>query len=98
MQIYSQKEDAVYTLKLTGRLNAVSAPQLENQLSHSYEGTTRLVLDFSGIDYISSAGLRVILIAQKQMAKRGTLVLKNVVPEVMDVFEMTGFTGILKFE
>ncbi len=98
MNIYSQREQDTLILTLSGRLDTVSAPQLEASLKDQYDGITRLVLDFKDINYVSSAGLRVLLIAAKQMSRRGSLVLRNVAPIVMDVFKMTGFDKILTIE
>jgi anti-sigma B factor antagonist len=83
------------TLTLEGSLDTNTAPELEAELNNSLAGITELVLDFSDIEYLSSAGLRVILSAQKQMSKKGSLVLENVNDSVMEVFEITGFTDIL---
>lgn len=85
-------------LRLEGRLDTTSAPQLEAKLRQSLNGITRLELDFAALEYISSAGLRVLLAAQKVMNKQGQMVIRNVSETVMEVFEITGFTDILTIE
>ena len=76
----------------------MTSPQLEAELRSSVNGITELVFDFSNLDYISSAGLRVLLTAQKVMNKQGEMKIKNVKPEIMDIFEVTGFIDILNIE
>ena len=84
-------------IALVGRLDTTTAPVLDKTINSDIEDTTNLVLDLKGLEYISSAGLRVLLSAQKRMQKNGSMKLKNVCEEVMDVFEMTGFADILSF-
>lgn len=99
MQIYSEKISDELILKLSGRLDTVSAPQLEQIMKQMWAGNKRLILDLDDIDYISSAGLRVILMCQKQVSRdAGNMIVKNVCPPVMEVFRMTGFDRILQFE
>jgi anti-sigma B factor antagonist len=86
------------TLLFEGRLDTNTAPQLEEELKTALNGVTHLTLDFAQLVYISSAGLRVILAAHKQLSKSGGMALKNVNKTVMEVFEMTGFADILTFE
>ena len=86
------------TVGLEGRLDTTTAPQLEAELKASLPGVTSLIFDFSQLEYISSAGLRVILYAQKVMNKQGTMVLRHVNEMVMEVFEITGFSTILTIE
>ena len=86
------------TLMIDGRIDANTAPQLEAELYNSLDGMANLTLDFKKLTYISSAGLRVLLVAQKQMMKQGTMRVINVCEAVMDVFEMTGFADILTIE
>jgi anti-sigma B factor antagonist len=76
----------------------MTAPELEKELRESLSGITELVLDFADLEYISSAGLRVVLGAQKTMNSQGTMVVKNLTEEVRDVFDITGFTDILTIE
>ena len=85
-------------ISLDGRRDTASAPQLEAVLKTSLEGIDKLTLDFSGLSYLSSAGLRVVLLAQKYMSKHGKMIVKNVNETIMDVFEVTGFTDILTIE
>ena len=81
---------------LEGRLDTMTAPELEKELKENYDSITGLVLDFKDLEYISSAGLRVLLSAHK--ALNGKLVVKNVIDTVMEVFEITGFADILTIE
>ena len=80
---------------LEGRLDTVTAPDLEKELKDSLDGVTELQLDFEKLEYISSAGLRVLLAVQKTMAKQGTMTLTNVNDTIMEIFEVTGFSDIL---
>lgn len=98
MQINKNKSDSNLTLTLAGRLDTNTAPTLEAELGSNLEGVTDLVLDFADLEYISSAGLRVILSAQKEMNSRGKMVIKNVCADIMDVFDITGFSDILTIE
>ena len=86
------------TVTLEGRLDTTTAPQLETELMGSLEGVTSLVLDFEKLEYISSAGLRVLLAAQKVMMKQGEMKVIHVNEVVMEVFEVTGFTDTLTIE
>ena len=86
------------TIELVGRLDTTTAPALDKTISEDVGDTKKLVLDIKGLEYISSAGLRVLLGAQKKMQKIGTMKLVNVREEVMEVFEMTGFADILTIE
>ena len=98
MDIELINQGSARILKLNGRLDTLTAPQLDAQTEKLY-GVTDLVLDFADVAYISSAGLRVLLKAQKQMnAMHGTMKAIHVCPEVADVFEITGFDGILMVE
>lgn len=91
------QQDTLYTA-LEGRLDTITAPELESSLKESLEGVKELVLDFGGLEYISSAGLRVLLSAQKIMNKQGSMKLTNVRDEVKEIFEVTGFMDILTVE
>ena len=84
-------------LKVIGRLDTSTAPQLEAEMNGSLDSAKDLILDFSELEYISSAGLRVILKAQKIMNKQGTMKLTGVNDTVMEVFDITGFSDILTF-
>ena len=98
MQINKVKADSTLTLALAGRLDTNTAPALEAELNDNLDGVTELVLDFADLEYISSAGLRVILSAQKAMNAKGKMVIKNVCADIMDVFDITGFSDILTVE
>ena len=95
MNINIEKVDNSTVFKLEGRLDTVTAPELENAINNEGEALENLVLDFGGISYISSAGLRVLLGAQKKMNAQGSMELVNVSEDVMDIFEMTGFADVL---
>lgn len=86
------------TIALTGRLDTTTAPQLEAELKTSLDGVSYLLLDFAGLEYISSAGLRVLLSTQKAMNKQGKMVIRHVNETIFEVFEVTGFTDILTIE
>ena len=86
------------TVSLEGRLDTTTAPQFEEELKSSIDGITDLHLDLKELAYISSAGLRVLLSAQKIMNKQGSMVVKNVSDEVNEIFEVTGFADILTIE
>lgn len=95
MTIKKNKADNVMTIALSGRLDTVTAPGLELELSNALAGITELILDLEKLDYISSAGLRVLLSTQKTMNERGIMTVKNVNSTIMEIFEVTGFTDIL---
>ncbi|MBR5498103.1 MAG: STAS domain-containing protein [Clostridia bacterium] len=95
MNICIEKENGITVFKIEGRLDTTTAPELENAINAEGETLKNLVLDFNGISYISSAGLRVLLSAQKKMNSQGSMELVNVSEPVMDIFEMTGFAEIL---
>lgn len=86
------------TLAVEGRLDTITAPQLEAELKRSVVDTERLIFDLSSLEYISSAGLRVLLSAQKVMNRQGEMVVRNANEMVMEVFEITGFVDILNIE
>ena len=83
------------TIALTGRLDTTTAPQLEAEFKQNITGVEKLVLDFAGLEYLSSAGLRVLLAAQKVMNKQGEMIIKNVNDTINEIFEVTGFVDIL---
>ena len=96
IEIKRNSEETI--IELAGRLDTTTAPALDKTINNDVEGTTKLVLDFKSLEYISSAGLRVLLSAQKRMQKSGSMKVINVCEEVMEVFEMTGFADILTIE
>lgn len=86
------------TVTLSGRLDTTTAPQLETELKESIDGVEHLVLDFAALEYLSSAGLRVLLSAQKIMNKQGSMVVRNVNETIAEIFEVTGFCDVLTIE
>lgn len=98
MEIVKDHTEGSLTLALAGRLDTVSAPSLEAELKRSISDVRELVFDFQKLEYISSAGLRVLLSAQKVMNRQGRMVIRNVSSDVLDVFEVTGFTDFLTIE
>ncbi len=98
MEIMKESHDTDLTLKLRGRLDTSTAPELEGELKTCLEGVQSLTLDLKELEYISSAGLRVLLSAQKAMNKQGSMVVRNVNPIVRDVFDITGFSDFLTIE
>ena len=98
MNIEKNCVENVATLKVIGRLDTTTAPALESAVSEIVGGSQQLVLDFDGLEYISSAGLRVILKAQKAMAPKGGMKLLHVNETIMEIFEITGFSDILTIE
>lgn len=98
MTIKKDIKDQSVTITLAGRLDTATAPELEAELDGCINDAKDLVFDFAGLDYISSAGLRVILKAQKTMNKQGSMKLINVNESIMEVFDITGFADILTIE
>lgn len=98
MNINKNKVGNDLTIGLEGRLDTTTAPDLDTALNADLAGVEKLVFDFSKLEYISSAGLRVLLSAQKIMNKQGSMVVKNVSEEVNEIFEVTGFSDILTIE
>ena len=98
MTINKTEDGSTLVLALEGRLDTTTAPELEAVLKESLKGVGALVLDMEGLVYLSSAGLRVILGAQKQMNRQGNMVVRYVNDTIMEVFEVTGFTDILTIE
>ena len=98
MTIEIKKNAAETIIEVVGRLDTTTAPMLDKTINEDLEGTKDLVLDLKGMEYISSAGLRVLLSAQKKMQQIGSMKVKNVCEAVMEVFEMTGFADILVIE
>ncbi len=98
MNIEKQLNGSELTLALTGRLDTTTAPELEAVIKENIAGATNLVMDFAGLEYLSSAGLRVILSTQKIMNKQGEMVIRNVNETINEVFEITGFIDILTIE
>ena len=98
MNISTEKSNEKLTLRLDGRLDTTTAPALEAEINEAGDDIKDLILDFTKLEYISSAGLRVLLSAQKKFSKVGSMKLIGVNDQVMEVFEMTGFADILVIE
>ena len=98
MTIEIKKNTEETTIEIVGRLDTITAPALDKTIGEDIGDTKNLVLDLKGLEYISSAGLRVLLSAQKKMQKLGSMKVVNVCEDVMEVFEMTGFADILVIE
>ena len=98
MTIEIAKETESLTMKLGGRLDTTTVPELEKAFEENMEVSKDLILDMKELEYISSAGLRVLLAAQKKMNQSGKMKLTGVSDEVMEVFEITGFSDILTIE
>ena len=98
MKITMTREETRLTVALEGRLDTTTAPELEKVLKENLDSVTGLTLDFAKLDYISSAGLRMLLSLQKKMMKKGGMKLVGVNDAVNDVFEVTGFDEILTYE
>ena len=98
MNIRKSTESTKLTIALEGRLDTTTAPQLEGELATALDGITDLIFDLADLDYISSAGLRVLLCAQKKMNKQGSMIVRHSKPEIMEIFDVTGFTDILTLE
>jgi anti-sigma B factor antagonist len=98
MTIEIKKNADELVLEITGRLDTITAPALDKTINENLGEIKSLILDFKNLEYISSAGLRVLLSTQKKLQQKGTMKLKNVREEVMEVFEITGFVDILTVE
>ena len=98
MTITKTKNGSELNIVLEGRLDTVTAPELEAELKASFDGITSLTLNFEKLDYISSAGLRVLLSAQKVMNNCGEMKIINVNETIMEIFDITGFSDILTIE
>lgn len=98
MTINKKKEGTKLEILLEGRLDTTTSPMLETELKQSIDGITELIFNFDKLEYISSAGLRILLAAQKIMNKQGSMVVKNVNEIISEVFEVTGFSDILTIE
>lgn len=98
MTINMKKDNEKLTVILEGRLDTTTAPQLENELKENITNVKELIFDFAGVEYISSAGLRIILSMQKIMSNQGKMIVRNANETVMEVFEITGFLEIISVE
>lgn len=98
MNIKQKKENKKLTMHLSGRIDTNTSPEFLEAVKEAMPGVEELVLDFSDVDYVSSAGLRVILFAQKTMSAQGSMKLVHVNDDIMETFELTGFLDILTIE
>ena len=98
LNIVKDKNEGKLNVALEGRLDTTTAPQLEEELKGALEGVTELVMDFEKLDYISSAGLRVLLATQKVMNRQGSMTIRHVSDVIHEIFEVTGFVDILSIE
>ena len=98
MTIEIKKNVDELVLEITGRVDTITAPTLDKTINENLGEIKSLILDCKNLEYISSAGLRVLLSTQKKLQQKGTMKLKNVREEVMEVFEITGFVDILTVE
>jgi anti-sigma B factor antagonist len=93
-----EKDENNLTIKLAGRLDTTTAPEMEEELKKSLDGVTTLAIDCTELEYISSAGLRVLLSAQKIMNKQGNMIIRNASDEIKEIFDITGFSDILTIQ
>lgn len=98
MDIRKTINDKEVIAAIDGRIDTTTAPALEQELKDSYDSCETLILDFTDVEYISSAGLRVLLSAHKTMSKKSGMKLRNVSEDIMEIFEVTGFADILAIE
>ena len=98
LNINKQVNGTTLTMALAGRLDTTSAPQLESELGGAVEGIKELIFDLKELEYVSSAGLRVLLSAQKIMNKQGSMKITGANEDIMEIFEVTGFVDILNIE
>ena len=98
LNIEKVAEGTSLTVKLEGRLDTTTSPQLEGELGSKLDGVKELVFDLEKLEYISSAGLRVLLSAQKVMNNQGSMVVKNSIEEIREIFDVTGLSDILTIE
>ena len=98
LKITKHADGNTLTVKVEGRVDSNTAVELDRVLNGALGGITKLILDFERLEYISTAGLRALLIAQKTMNQQGTIVIRNVSAAVKEIFEVTGFTDMLTIE
>ncbi len=98
MNFTKSQDGNTLTVELVGEVDSMNTPELEERLLKETEGITELIFDLKGLEYISSAGLRVLLTMQKMMKTQGSMVIKNTNDEVMDIFKVTGFVRLLHLE
>ena len=98
MQITKTVENDKLTIALEGRLDTLTAPQLEAEVNEKLDGVKTLIFDFQNLAYVSSAGLRILFMAQKIMNKQGKMIVRNANADIKDIFTVTGFSNILTIE
>lgn len=98
MEINKVQNESELSFFFSGRLDTVTAPRFEEEVKSLPETVTELIIDMQKLEYISSAGLRVLLAAEKKMRAKGRMLVRNVCPEIMEIFDITGFTDILNIE
>lgn len=98
MTIDRNKEGNRLVLAVSGRLDTMTAPELENVIKDNMDGVEELILDFKDLEYISSAGLRVVLGARKAMGDKGSFAVRNLCSDVREIFDITGFSDIITIE
>ena len=98
LDIKVNKDGTEYTFTLEGRLDTITSPELGSKLNEATPDATKLILDFAQIEYISSAGLRVLLEAVQAMEGKGDMIVRNLTPAVNEVFELTGFSKLFNIE
>ena len=98
MTIEKKKEGNRLVLAVSGRLDTMTAPELENVIKDNMDGVEELILDFKDLEYISSAGLRVVLGARKAMGNKGSFAVRNLCSDVREIFDITGFSDIITIE
>lgn len=98
LDIKKNQEGSKLEFALSGRLDTITAPQLEEEIKAGIDGVEELVFDFTELEYVSSAGLRVLLSAQKTMNEKGSMVVRNVSEDIQEIFDVTGFSDILTIE
>ena len=98
MNVNKKQNGSELLIEVQGGIDSTTAPEFNEILNSSLSGITSLIIDFKGVDYISSAGLRVLLVTYKTMSNQGNMVIRNANSNVMDIFTMTGFVNILNIE
>ena len=98
MEIKTMRTGSELTVELTGRLDTLTSPELEERLDEELDGIEKIIFDLGCLEYVSSAGLRVLVGAYKMMEDKGGMLIRNVTPDVMDVFEITGLIDGFDFE
>ena len=98
MNIIKKQNGSELLFELSGSIDTTTAPELDKAISGSIQGIKSLIFDFKNVDYVSSAGLRVLLVAYKTMSNQGEMIIRHVNQNVMDVFTMTGFDNFLVIE